>query len=635
MTSLGVSSSYGSLKTAASSNSGIYQHGSPWPHHRGIFNNNTGVSPLHGPYSASLAWKFPLNSPILSSPTIDANSHLYIGSQDYYIYALSSSGSMLWKFATGTSISSNFVGVVSSPAIAADGTLYVGASDGYLYAIDSTSGSLIDAYPTSGGISSSPSIGSNGYIYFGSEDGCVYAIRAGSSGYLITVWSGCTFYVSSYTLSPISYSSPAFSASGAVMYIGSQDVYLYALDAATGSLVWGFPTSAEILSTPAVGADGTVYVGSLDNCTYAILPSGSLKWKFRSRGNIVASPSVGADGTVYIGSQDQNFYALSGVTGSVKWSFSMGGRIQSSAVVDASGTLYVGSENDNLYALSSAGTIVWSFGTAGMTVSSPVIGTGGALYVGSDDNYLYSFINAPSARPTTSPSRSSTRSPSSSPTRFLSFSPTRLPSVSPTRLPSAGPTTLPSYSPSLPTGVPTLLPSWTPTLQPSYGSTSAAPLMSSYPSAGATARPSWSQQPKLLTAGNANKGSSFSQLAPGAQAGIILVIILAILALLLLIAYAVYKNRRRERVALDKWILGSGHKDDIVVYRDNYQQDNINMKGGFYVVSPMVDDGRESPTSSVSSVVKPAGMSLSPNSNYDDHSGGWRHSIDSGSQGRI
>lgn len=614
---------------------GSYQKGSPWSHHRGIYNNNTGLSPHRGPQQANVAWKFYLGAPILSSPAIDANGNLYIGSQNSDMYALTSSGSLLWYFQTGYSISTNFAGIVSSPAIAADGTIYVGAGDGSLYKIEPSQDNYLQ-YSTDGGVSASPTIGANGNIYVGSEDGCMYNFQ-NYEGALEVVWAACTYYVPSEFSSPVSYSSVAFSPSGAVLYFGSQDSYLFAVEASSGSLVWGYPTGDTILSSPAVGSDGTVYVGSFDNCTYAIWPSGSLKWKFRTGGNVVASPAIGADGTVYIGSQDHNFYALHPATGSVVWLYGMGGQIQSSAAIDSQGILYVGSENDYLYALTSTGSVKWTLDTGGMTVSSPVIGADGTLYVGSDEYYLYALADAPSTAPTKLPTKTPMRHPSATPTRLPSLLPTRptgrpsiAPSAGPTVAPSAGPTVAPSADPST---QPSIFPSFQPSVDPSAAPTptpSLEPLLSLEPTVEASSAPSVSMEPTLKTAGNADKGSPFSSLPAGTQAGVIIAILIALAIVAALTGYVIFKQRRRQHTALGKWIQSGGDQQDILVMREN------GVKSGFYVLSPAQED-RQSSSSSMSSVFKSVSnsMPLHQSPQFEESSGGWRHSVDSYTEGHA
>lgn len=63
--------------------------------------------------------------------------------------------------------------------------------------------------------------------------------------------------------------------------------------------------------SPAVGADGTVYVGAADGNLYAITPAGTLKWKFQAKElSWFSSPAIGANGTIFIGASDFNLYAI-------------------------------------------------------------------------------------------------------------------------------------------------------------------------------------------------------------------------------------------------------------------------------------------------------------------------------------
>ena len=61
-------------------------------------------------------------------------------------------------------------------------------------------------------------------------------------------------------------SSPAVS--GGVIYVGSYDGDLYALNASDGMYVWSYLTGDWVVSSPAVAND-VVYVGSYDNMIYA------------------------------------------------------------------------------------------------------------------------------------------------------------------------------------------------------------------------------------------------------------------------------------------------------------------------------------------------------------------------------
>ncbi|MEI6519941.1 MAG: PQQ-binding-like beta-propeller repeat protein [bacterium] len=94
---------------------------------------------------------------------------------------------------------------------------------------------------------------------------------------------------------------------------------------ATAAQKWAFTTGWNIYSSPALGADGTVYVGSQDKKLYAVNPDGTQRWAFTT-GDVVWSPALGADGTVYVGSFDSNKLYAVNPDGTQRWAFTAGGR---------------------------------------------------------------------------------------------------------------------------------------------------------------------------------------------------------------------------------------------------------------------------------------------------------------------
>ena len=53
-------------------------------------------------------------------------------------------------------------------------------------------------------------------------------------------------------------------------YISGQGIKVYALDGNTGELMWSHETGGPVNSSPAIGPNGTVYIGSSDNKIYAL-----------------------------------------------------------------------------------------------------------------------------------------------------------------------------------------------------------------------------------------------------------------------------------------------------------------------------------------------------------------------------
>jgi len=181
-----------------------------------------------------------------------------------------------------------------------------------------------------------------------------------------------------------------------VVYVGSGDGNLYALNATSGTKLWNFTTGDSVASSPAV-VNGVVYVGSGDGNLYAIYANnGQLKWNFwiGSEGAVVWSSPAVVNGVVYIGCVDGNVYAFSANDGTKLWSFTTAGYgptgvYSSPAVVD--GVVYVGSGDHNVYALNAtSGTKLWNFTTGAGVGSSPAV-VDGLVYVGSDDGNLYAL----------------------------------------------------------------------------------------------------------------------------------------------------------------------------------------------------------------------------------------------------
>jgi len=206
-----------------------------------------------------------------------------------------------------------------------------------------------------------------------------------------------------------------------VVYVGSNDGHVYAVDAASGTQRWKLKTGGRVPSSPAI-AGGRVYVLSYDSQFYAIdASSGAVAWKFATGGErrfaakhlhgaepaaetmpdpfdfYLSSPAVSGN-AVFFGSSDGNVYALDAATGAVRWKFKTGEVVHASpAVVD--GTVYVGSWDTNFYALDAAtGAERWRFKTgedheiANQTglQASPLVADG-TVYFGCRDSKFYAL----------------------------------------------------------------------------------------------------------------------------------------------------------------------------------------------------------------------------------------------------
>lgn len=186
-------------------------------------------------------------------------------------------------------------------------------------------------------------------------------------------------------------SAPAVGPDGTI-YVGNDSNRLHAV-APTGAVRWSFLAGGDVRSSPAIDRRGTVIFGSDDERVYAVDAAGQLSWSFVTGGDVRSSPVIGPDGVVYIGSNDDHLYAIS-PEGALLWRTSLGGRdVRSSpALSHDARTIYVGSDADRLYAVDArAGTIRWAYQVGDAVRSAPTVAPDGSVLFGSDDGDIYAL----------------------------------------------------------------------------------------------------------------------------------------------------------------------------------------------------------------------------------------------------
>jgi len=183
--------------------------------------------------------------------------------------------------------------------------------------------------------------------------------------------------------------------------------------ASFGGVKWAFKAGGAIVTSPAV-ADGVVYIGSLDGHLYAIdQDTGKEKWKFKSSRPIASSPAV-ERGTLYFVSSAGALVALDTGTGKPKWVFAFeyerkfeakglhgypsaaqtipdAWDIFTSSPAVAGGKVFFGSGDGGVYAVDAeSGLLQWKFATQNVVHASPAV-SGNTVYIGSWDSSLYAL----------------------------------------------------------------------------------------------------------------------------------------------------------------------------------------------------------------------------------------------------
>jgi outer membrane protein assembly factor BamB len=266
---------------------------------------------------------------LLEFPPVIAYGRLYVGTNRGLVLAFDAeTGKEVWRRNTRRCIA-------AAPAVD-DGVVYVSLMDtspcavhdetepGFVIAFDAETGERLWRFQT--GVNESSPLLVDGILYFGTWDGSVYALDASSRRPL---W---TFETSDKVKGGAAFAR-------GTIFVGSYDGNLYALDAETGEERWSASPGSAVYATPAVSG-GRVYVGATGGGVYAYdVEDGSLAWS-QGTGDAVYSSAAVSRGTVFVGSYDGNLYALNAATGEVRWTFAAGGPISGSPTV-IGGVVYV------------------------------------------------------------------------------------------------------------------------------------------------------------------------------------------------------------------------------------------------------------------------------------------------------
>jgi predicted outer membrane repeat protein len=359
---------------------------SSWP----TLGNNfqrTGLSNFSGPEIGCVKWQFAADSPIHQGVTSGATGRVHVASEAGTLYTLNPDGVLAWSFDAGSEIT-------NTPTVGADGTVYFGCADGKIWAVDKD-GLVRWNHHAAWPVQSSAAIADDdGKVFLGSADGVVYALDPNG----IELWQ--KRFDDEGTKAATFTAAPAIGLDGSI-YVGALfDPNLYALDPETGDIRWRCALSrwsgnelgmitGSLFTTPVVAADGTIYVAPMhDTFLYAIDPAdGNILWAVNLLDTSLGMATTSVVDRI-LGRYCWSKPAL-GPEGTIYVSFDDTYQF----ALNPEETLSVYKEDTYLRAVNPNGTFAWTTRLGRGDNFSLSVGADGLVYATADDGSLY-VVNA-------------------------------------------------------------------------------------------------------------------------------------------------------------------------------------------------------------------------------------------------
>lgn len=150
-------------------------------------------------------------------------------------------------------------------------------------------------------------------------------------------------------------------------------------------MLWSYQHDAGFLGSPAIGADGSLYLATNDNGVVQIDAHGQLQQRWSLPAKPAGAPAIGPDGTLYVVDAGPGLSALA-PNGTVRWRFtSVGRRPTSGPIVGLDGTIYF-TRVDRIQAVGPDGQERWLSPPAATSQDQPprLSPDGALLFLGSD-----------------------------------------------------------------------------------------------------------------------------------------------------------------------------------------------------------------------------------------------------------
>ncbi|MGA0853433.1 MAG: PQQ-binding-like beta-propeller repeat protein [Luteolibacter sp.] len=267
-----------------------------------------------GKEDGGLKWRKKISTHPIYADLVAAGDSVLVNDSDLWLRRVGKGGEVLWKRSLLQAFEDKegrriFTDVLSggtyyqSKPTAVKGRVFYGMPSGFLVAADADTGKELWKFEMGGAISVAPAV----------ADGRVFAGQQGGERFFYCVDAENGAPIWKQTI-PGGWVWGSATVDEGRVYIPTVDGHAVCLDAATGHIIWSYPTAMSVPAEPAIDG-GLVYFGSWSHSIYAFdKKTGDIIWKENGVG-LDSGTLIATGGKVYLPHHRNIFSTLDAKTG--------------------------------------------------------------------------------------------------------------------------------------------------------------------------------------------------------------------------------------------------------------------------------------------------------------------------------
>ncbi len=282
-------------------------------------------------------WSHQLLDRAMASPAVDADGHVYVGNRAREIRCFTGPENWLWYYDADGEVD-------SSPVFDASGNIISASVQGKKVFAINRSGTELWSYPGTAGFYSSAAIDTEGNIYCADVLGKLHSMTSNGSPRWIHAGTGAC------------YGAVVLDESAGRAYYGTDTGWVYAVALEDGNGVNANNYGGQFLQSPALAADGSLFVCNSDGKIYHLGSDTALIESFDSGAPFNSTPVIDAAGNIFCANSAGRLLCLNSEL-DIVWELELESEVRAPLTLGTQGELYVPTMGGSLWCFAPSKTV--------------------------------------------------------------------------------------------------------------------------------------------------------------------------------------------------------------------------------------------------------------------------------------